>query len=141
MGWISLALNLFGPAISKVLDKSVTDKDQKEQIEKEIQLAILSQGGEFNRQAGDIILAEAKSEHWITATWRPLLMMVIVFIVAWNYAFVPVVAAFGANLLVLDLPDQLWTLLTVGVGGYTVGRSAEKSMQMYTKSKTKLDDY
>ena len=141
MGWISLALNLFGPAISKVLDKSVTDKDQKEQIEKEIQLAILSQGGEFNRQAGDIILAEAKSEHWITATWRPLLMMVIVFIVAWNYAFVPVVAAFGANLLVLDLPDQLWTLLTVGVGGYTVGRSAEKSMQMYTKSKIELDDY
>ena len=141
MGWISLALNLFGPAISKVLDKSVTDKDQKEQIEKEIQLAILSQGGEFNRQAGDIILAEAKSEHWITATWRPLLMMVIVFIVAWNYAFVPVVAAFGANLLVLDLPDQLWTLLTVGVGGYTVGRSAEKSIAMYTKSKIELDDF
>ena len=28
--------------------------------------------------------------------------------------------------ILLELPDALWTLLTIGVGGYTVGRSAEK---------------
>jgi hypothetical protein len=26
----------------------------------------------------------------------------------------------------IPLPDELWTLLTVGVGGYVVGRSGEK---------------
>ena len=28
--------------------------------------------------------------------------------------------------LTIDLPEQLWTLLTVGVSGYIVGRSGEK---------------
>lgn len=137
MSLLLTALNLFSPAISKVLDKVVPDTEKRDEIEREIKLALLEQGSEFNKQAGDIILAEAKSEHWITATWRPLLMMVIVFIVAWSYAFVPVVAAFGLEIEVIDLPDQLWNLLTVGVGGYTVGRSAEKSMQLYARTKGK----
>ena len=141
MSLLLTALNIFGPSISKSLEKFVPDTEKRDEIEREIKLALLEQGSEFNKQAGDIILAEAKSEHWITATWRPLLMMIIVFIVGWNYAFIPVLAAFGLDLMVLDLPPQLWTLLTVGVGGYTVGRSAEKSMAMYAKSKTNLDDY
>ena len=141
MSLLLTALNIFGPSISKSLEKFVPDTEKRDEIEREIKLALLEQGSEFNKQAGDIILAEAKSEHWITATWRPLLMMIIVFIVGWNYAFIPVLAAFGLDLMILDLPPQLWTLLTVGVGGYTVGRSAEKSMAMYSKSKTNLDDY
>ena len=141
MSLLLTALNIFGPSISKSLEKFVPDTEKRDEIEREIKLALLEQGSEFNKQAGDIILAEAKSEHWITATWRPLLMMIIVFIVGWNYAFIPVLAAFGLDLMVLDLPPQLWTLLTVGVGGYTVGRSAEKSMAMYAKSKNNLDDY
>ena len=141
MSLLLTALNIFGPSISKSLEKFVPDTEKRDEIEREIKLALLEQGSEFNKQAGDIILAEAKSEHFITATWRPLLMMIIVFIVGWNYAFIPVLAAFGLDLMVLDLPPQLWTLLTVGVGGYTVGRSAEKSMAMYAKSKTNLDDY
>lgn len=54
--------------------------------------------------ASQIILAEAKSEHRIAAEWRLILMLPITTIVAWNH----------------------FIGLLVGVGGYTVGRSAEK---------------
>ena len=72
MSLLLTALNIFGPSISKSLEKFVPDTEKRDEIEREIKLALLEQGSEFNKQAGDIILAEAKSEHWITATWRPL---------------------------------------------------------------------
>jgi hypothetical protein len=59
-------------------------------------------------------------------------MLVITAIVAWNFLFAPLIEL-GVQLstgnmipLAIDLPDELWTLLTVGVGGYIVGRSGEK---------------
>ena len=142
LGLIGTALNLFAPTISKVLEKVIPDTGKRDEIEREIKLALLEQGSEFNKQAGDIILAEAKSEHWLTANWRPLLMIVIVFIVAWNYALAGVMTAIGYPIETIPLPDPLWNLLTVGVGGYTIGRSAEKSMKMYAQAKSNnLKDY
>ena len=47
-------------------------------------------------------------------------------IIANNYLLVPYANAFFNWGILLELPDALWTLLTIGVGGYTVGRSAEK---------------
>jgi len=28
--------------------------------------------------------------------------------------------------VILEFPDKLWSLLQIGVGGYVIGRSAEK---------------
>lgn len=74
----------------------------------------------------DAIVAEAKSAHWLTATWRPITMLTLVFIVANNFIIAPYAGAlFGVNLM-LPIPDQMWTLITLGVGGYIGGRSLEK---------------
>lgn len=55
-------------------------------------------------------------------------MLSITAIVVNNYILAPYLqAAFGWWWSVtLDLPPEMWTLLTVGVGGYVVGRSGEK---------------
>ena len=59
-------------------------------------------------------------------------MLVITAIVAWNFLFAPLielfVQLFTGNMipLTIDLPDQLWSLLMIGVGGYVGGRSLEK---------------
>ena len=128
IGLITTALNLFAPSISKVLEKVIPDSDKRDEIDREIKLAILEQQDEFNRTAADIVLAEAKSEFWLTANWRPLLMLIIIGIVAWNYLFVGIALTFGVDVMPLDLPEQLWALLQIGVGGYVVGRSGEKMM-------------
>ena len=35
----------------------------------------------------------------------------------------------------LELPEQLWSLLTLGVGGYIVGRSCEKTIDKWKEGK------
>lgn len=78
--------------------------------------------------------AEAKSQSWLTAAWRPLLMMVVISIIAINYLVLPIIAIGYPEVMdnVLELPDQLWNLLTLGVSGYVVGRSGEKMVDKWS---------
>ena len=126
-------LGLFSPIISTVLERILPEDRQKvKEIEAQINLELIKNASIIERGASDIILAEAKSEHWLTANWRPLLMIIITAIVAWNYLAAPLIniiimlSTGAAFPLTIDLPEQLWTLLTVGVSGYIVGRSGEK---------------
>jgi len=75
---------------------------------------------ELLKAKSEIIVAEAKSEHWVTATWRPITML----------SFVAAVLAYWFGLTPDDLPPEavgsMFTLIQIGLGGYVVGRSAEK---------------
>jgi len=53
-------------------------------------------------------------------------MFNITLIVSVNYLIFPLIEVATGSKLMIPLPDELWTLLTVGVGGYVVGRSGEK---------------
>ena len=37
---------------------------------------------------------------------------------------------FGVG-IALDLPERRWDLMTVGVGGYVVGRTAERGIELW----------
>ena len=76
--------------------------------------------------AASIIKAEAQSEHWITSQWRPILMLSFTAIVVNNFILAPYLEAIFSWSVVLDLNDNIWGLLKIGVGGYIVGRSGEK---------------
>jgi len=78
-----------------------------------------------NAQAGDI-QAEAKSDSWLAANWRPILMLSFTAIIVVNYLVLPVAQWFGVTENPLVLPLDMWALLKIGVGGYIVGRSGEK---------------
>lgn len=94
------------------------------------QVARLEQ--EFLKTQGRIIEAEAKSEHWLTSTWRPITMLTFVFIIANNYIFAPYAGAlFGTDIPTLELTKDMWDLVTVGLGGYVVSRGAEKVAQSW----------
>ena len=81
----------------------------------------------FLNVSGKIIEAEAKSEHFLTASWRPITMLTFVFIIANNYIIVPYATALlGVEIPALELTADMWSLLKLGLGGYVVGRSAEK---------------
>lgn len=53
-------------------------------------------------------------------------MPVVIVIVANNYIIYPYLSIFTDKVRVLDLPDRLWQLMEIGVGGYILGRTAEK---------------
>jgi hypothetical protein len=64
----------------------------------------------------DIIKAEATSQSWLTRSWRPITML----------TFLALVVADSMGWLHSPLAPQAWTLLQIGLGGYTIGRSLEK---------------
>ena len=74
-----------------------------------------------------VVVAEAKSDHFIVASWRPITMLVFVFIIANNYIIVPYASTFGYIVPSLEIPPDMWDLLKLGLTGYIVGRSVEKT--------------
>jgi len=116
---------------SKLIDHWFPNEENKD-IRK-AELLMLIQAGKMKEleSAANVIIAEAQSDHWIVAAWRPILMLIFAGIVANNYILYPYLSLFWTEAPRLAVPDQLWSLLNIGVGGYIVGRSAEKVVKEY----------
>ena len=132
-------LNLLG-AISPivkialgVVDKSVEDKDLKEKLKSQITSQLLDNDSKELQSAASIIKAEASSQHWLTATWRPALMWICIIVIFNNYILMPFANIIFGTAVELTIPDPMWNLLTIGVGGYIAGRSAEKVANNWQK--------
>jgi len=98
-----------------------------------LELMRMHQEGELQKltSSASIVLAEAQSEHWLTANWRPLTMMVFTVIIANNYIIYPYLSLFWTDAPVLELPQVMWDTFKIGLGGYVVGRSGEKMVKLW----------
>lgn len=63
-----------------------------------------------------VITAEATGQSWMQRNWRPVTML----------TFLVLVVLDTLGLTAFRLSAEAWTLLQIGLGGYVVGRSAEK---------------
>ncbi len=142
MGWWQ-AIPVIGNVVSglfKLIDKQVENKDEANALKAQLEQILLSSDlkkfqTDIEARAG-IILAEAKGQSWMQRNWRPCLMMTIVLIIANNYLLFPYASMFfPESVTILELPDALYNLMTVGVGGYIVGRSAEKGITSWKDGK------
>ena len=112
--------------------------EQKAKLEQGLQEYQLKMTQEMNKYSetltktqGAIIEAEAKGDSWLQRSWRPITMLVFVFIIANNYILFPYISLFGGTATALDIPPDMWDLLKLGLSGYVVGRSIEKSVKAY----------
>ena len=121
----------FIPLIGSIFDKIFPDKEKADEAKFKMMALMQSGDIELTKQAGSIITAEANSEHWIVASWRPVTMLVFVAIIANNYMLYPYLSLFWVDAPILTLPPDLWDLLKIGLGGYVVGRSTEKAVKAY----------
>ena len=106
------------------IEKSVPDKDLQEKLKAQLQTQLLQSNTAELQAAAKIVEAEAKAG-WFSASWRPLLMYVLIFILEWNYIIGPVIKLMIGTVITFELPGDVWTLLQIGLGGYVVGRSGE----------------
>ena len=121
------ALNAIAP-LAKILfstiEKSVEDKDLQAKLKAQLNEQLLKSSTEELKAAASIVEAEAKAG-WFAASWRPLLMYVLIFVLVFNYIFAPIIKMITGLVVGFDLPGDVWTLLQIGLGGYVVGRSGE----------------
>lgn len=103
-----------------IIDKAVPDKDHANKLKSEIQNALINFDTKLLESQTAAIVAEAGGESWMQRNWRPTTMLTFTgLIVAHWLGFTP------ENLP----PEQVMSLLEivkVGLGGYVLGRSAEK---------------
>jgi len=120
---IGSLLNLGG----KVLDRVIPDPAAR--AEANLKLLTLAQNGELahlaaeteiTKAAADIIKTEAASENFITSSWRPILMLVFGALIVARWL------GWSAPNLSQDEVLKLWDIVQLGLGGYVIGRSAEK---------------
>ncbi len=124
---------LLGPLLSSLLngifgavDKAIPDADLAAKIKAEIQSQVMNFQTLLLQSATSIILAETNGQSWLQRNWRPLFMMVLMTIVANNYIVAPYMDALLRWKVVLELPDFMWELMKIGLGGYIIGKSAEQ---------------
>jgi hypothetical protein len=120
--FLDLIAGIFKPAAELIDELHTSEEERIIQQRKllEIQAMVLDSSLEYEKEMmtakAQIINSEAKSEHWLTATWRPITML----------TFLGLAVGDSLGLLASPLRDEAWMLLQIGLGGYVVGRSAEK---------------
>jgi len=113
--------------IGKVVDKVAPDAGMAEKLKFEITQALIHSDDQSLKQQANVIMAEANGESWLQRNWRPLVML--------NFA--GLVTAHWLGYTPPNLPNNqvlaLLDIVKVGLGGYVLGRSAEKVMKEYKK--------
>ena len=115
---------LISPA-KELISEFIVDKDKRVEAEARLTALILEAGSRELEAASNIIIAEAKGGSWLQRMWRPMTMMI----------FVGLVAAHWLGFTPPNLPHQqvmaLLDIIKIGLGGYVLGRSAEKAVKFY----------
>ncbi len=126
-GWTFLS-GLVSP-LTNLIDELHTSEDERLQVkasifEMQTQLAdkVMEYETKLMQAQAQVITAEAQGASWLQRNWRPITMLTFLILV--------VADAFG--LTAFRLADEAWTLLQIGLGGYVVGRSAEKIVPKIT---------
>lgn len=120
---LNVILGILGPAIGQVaknLFPDPADELKRMQMQADLQREIIARSNEIELAAASIVKAEAESSHWLTANWRPILMLAFgsLIVARWLGWTAPGISE--AELL------KLWDIVQLGLGGYVIGRSAEK---------------
>lgn len=107
------------PALASILGKLIPDPEQRAAAQ--LKLLELHQGGQLAelQAAVSIIVAEA-SGNWLQRSWRPVMMLTFTALIVARWM------GWTAPNLSPEEYGHLWAIVQLGIGGYVIGRSAEK---------------
>ena len=118
------------PVASKLLDKFIVDKDQKEKLAHEIATMAEKHAQELALAQIKVNQEEAKG-NWFQSSWSPLIGWISGLSLGINYLISPICAGFGIIIPQADMTVMMPLLLgMLGIGGM---RSFEKFKKVDTK--------
>lgn len=120
-----LITGIFKPAADLIDNLHTSEEEKLKQqtaqmkVQLDVALKFLDYEAQIQKNKADIVLAEVQGGG-LKAMWRPITMLTFLALAVCD-ALGIVQWASGKN-----LAPEAWTLLQIGLGGYVVGRSAEK---------------
>ncbi|WP_025322244.1 3TM-type holin [Deferrisoma camini] len=125
---VSALIGSLIPVVGKVIERLVPDKEAQAKAQAEAVRLLMEQSHEIEQAAAQIIRTEAASKHWLAANWRPLLML----------TFGALIVARWMGWTAPNLSEaeylKLWDIVELGIGGYVIGRSAEKVLPLIAET-------
>ncbi len=125
---IAALLPALVPILGDVIRRIVPDSEAQAKVEAELSIALMQRAQEIESAAAEVVKAEAQSEHWLTATWRPIVMLVLTSLIVARWLGYSAPGISEAEAL------KLWSIVEIGLGGYVIGRSAEKIAPMVAEA-------
>ena len=128
---IPLILSFIKGPLFSIIDKLIPDGSLKARLKAEIENRLLQSDERLAELQGELLGIELRSESWLTRSWRPILMYLVMLLLAVYGLLLPLYEAAFGPLQHFEprwhqFPDGLWNLLMLGVGGYIGGRTVEK---------------
>lgn len=120
------------PLFGKLIDKLFPNPEQAQRAKAEMMTIMADAQAKEMEAKSKVVVAEAKGESAVQRNWRPHLMYLFMFILAFNYIIAPIMGMFGLTIETLPIPNDMWFLLTIGVGGYIGSRGFEKVARIKT---------
>ena len=117
---IAALIPALAPVLSKVVGNLFPDPTERAKAEAEAMRQLLAAQSQIEAAAADIVKAEASSGNWLAAAWRPITMLVFVTLIVARWFGYAAPGLSEAEAL------KLWGIVELGLGGYVIGRSAEK---------------
>ncbi len=109
--------------VTRLIDDLHTSDEERGQLKAEmlkLQNSVTTQLLTYEKQLleaqSSVIRAEAQGQSWLQRSWRPITMLTFLVLVVFD----------TMGWTTFRLAEEAWTLLQYGLGGYVIGRSAEK---------------
>lgn len=126
--WLTLITGMFKP-ITDLIEHTLPSGDAKMQLQQkllEAQTGAAAQAMEYEKQLLEaqtkVVLAEAQGTSWLQRNWRPMLMVWFAGLIGARWL------GYTAPGLSEALELKLFDIVQLGIGGYVIGRSAEKTV-------------
>ena len=128
-------IGILGKIAGTVAERIFPDPAQelkRLELQQALQAAVLERTSEIEKAAADVVKTEAQGQSWLQRTWRPITMLVFVALIVARWL------GWSAPNLSQAEALKLWDIVEIGLGGYVIGRSAEKVLPGIVESmKTK----
>jgi len=112
----------FGEAIKDAVSAFKADPTKVLELETAIEQARLSYASQLATAVNATMQAEAKSEHWLQWSWRPLFGFTGVALLINNYILASYLAPLG--FIPIVVPNDVWLMImaVLGISAYVRGR-------------------
>ena len=115
-------------SVGTVIDNLSTSDQEKLTAKAQLTEIVTTQLNKVTEMQAAVIMSEA-SGNWLQRSWRPIIMLAFGFIVVYSKFIAP-----AFHLPNTELETSFWELLSLGMGGYVIGRSVEKVAETVTKN-------
>lgn len=109
------------PIVGDLFKSWFPDPAEAEKRKNEMMLALMANEQQIKLAGADIVKSEAESGNRLTSSWRPIVML----------TFTVLIVARWFGLAAPNLSEaeylKLWDIVELGLGGYVIGRSVEKT--------------